>query len=268
MNDGLPVQRITSEFSPEPICQIFEKQVVAKILTPGEFEFGLGPCSLARYQYAPGEMILCRRNTEEWLRWRSPMQIMMITVPDQTLRSVAEEMGSGCFELDGTPRLEDERVRALATAAEHADGSPAGRVYMDSIGRALAAVLLQSRGVLRKPIRQYRGGLAPAQLRRVIGFVQAHLHQEVSLMQMAEEANLSPAYFSQMFRESTGVAPHQFVLRARVERAKELLRKQDRRVLDVAIQCGFQTQQHFARVFRTLCGMNPTQFRRPHTRCL
>jgi AraC family transcriptional regulator len=50
-------------------------------------------------------------------------------------------------------------------------------------------------------------------------------------------------------------------LRARVERAKELLAKEDARVLDVAIACGFQTQQHFARVFRAFCKMSPTQFR-------
>jgi AraC family transcriptional regulator len=96
----------------------------------------------------------------------------------------------------------------------------------------------------------------------VTSFVYAHLHQDVSLMQMAQEARLSPAYFSQMFRQSTGVAPHQFVLRARLQRAKELLLKEDARILDVAIACGFQTQQHFARAFRAFCKMSPTQFRR------
>jgi AraC family transcriptional regulator len=95
----------------------------------------------------------------------------------------------------------------------------------------------------------------------VTSFVHEYLHEDVSLMQMAGEAMLSPAYFSQMFRQSTGVAPHQFVLRARVERARELLVKEDARVLDVAIACGFRTQQHFARVFRALCKMSPTQFR-------
>jgi len=110
-------------------------------------------------------------------------------------------------------------------------------------------------------MRDYRGGLSPVQLRRVTSFVHENLHQDVSLMQMAEEANLSPAYFSQLFHRSTGVAPHQFVLRARVERAKELLVKEDARVLDVAIACGFQTQQHFARVFGARCRMSPRQFR-------
>jgi hypothetical protein len=58
-------------------------------------------------------MILCRKNTEEWVRWRSPIQMLLITVPDQTLHSVAEELGGKAPELNGTPLLKDERIRAL-----------------------------------------------------------------------------------------------------------------------------------------------------------
>src|SRR5262249_18811311 len=68
-------------------------------------------------------------------------------------------------------------------------------------------------------------------------------------------------HFSQMFRKSTGESPHQFVLRHRVERAREMLCTADARVLDVAVACGFKTQQHFARVFRRLCGASPTEYR-------
>jgi AraC family transcriptional regulator len=64
-----------------------------------------------------------------------------------------------------------------------------------------------------------------------------------------------------MFRKSTGESPHQFVLRHRVERAKEMLRATEERVLDVAVACGFKTQQHFARVFRRMCGASPTEYR-------
>jgi len=65
----------------------------------------------------------------------------------------------------------------------------------------------------------------------------------------------------EMFRKSTGESPHQFVLRQRVERAKEMLREAEMRVLDVAVACGFKTQQHFARVFRRICGASPTEYR-------
>lgn len=91
--------------------------------------------------------------------------------------------------------------------------------------------------------------------------VHAEIEKELSLAEMAETAGLSTAHFSQMFRKSTGESPHQFVLRHRVERAKELLRTSEARVLDVAVACGFKSQQHFARIFRRMCGASPTEYR-------
>jgi len=109
--------------------------------------------------------------------------------------------------------------------------------------------------------RTYRGGLGPACLRRVKELVNEKIEEELHIDEMAELAGLSTAHFSQMFRRSTGESPHQFLLRQRVERAKEMLRTPEMRVLDVAIACGFKTQQHFARVFRRLCGASPTEYR-------
>jgi AraC family transcriptional regulator len=84
---------------------------------------------------------------------------------------------------------------------------------------------------------------------------------ELTLCEMAQSVELSTAYFSRMFRKSTGESPHHFVLRHRVERAKEMLRAAEARVLDVAVACGFKTQQHFAQVFRQLCGVSSTEYR-------
>ncbi len=114
----------------------------------------------------------------------------------------------------------------------------------------------------RRSAPTYHGGLAPARLRRVSELVLAKLEDELTLDEMAESAGLSPAHFSTMFRQSTGLSPHQFVVRERIERAKEMLRPAETRVLDVAVACGFKTQQHFARVFRKLCGSSPTEYRR------
>jgi serine phosphatase RsbU (regulator of sigma subunit)/AraC-like DNA-binding protein len=109
-------------------------------------------------------------------------------------------------------------------------------------------------------------GLTPASVRRVTELVHEKIEDELSLDEMAESAGLSTGYFSQMFRKSTGETPHQFVLRLRVERAKEMLRVSDGRVLDVAVACGFKTQQHFARVFRRMCGVSPTEYRQEFLR--
>ena len=110
--------------------------------------------------------------------------------------------------------------------------------------------LLEGHPAPPRSAHTYRGGLGPTCLRR-----------ELRIDEMAELAGLSPAHFSQMFRRSTGESPHQFVLRQRVERAKEMLRTPGMRILDVAIACGFKTQQHFARVFRRICGASPTEYR-------
>jgi AraC family transcriptional regulator len=71
-----------------------------------------------------------------------------------------------------------------------------------------------------------------------------------------------------MFRKSTGETPHQFVLRQKLERAKAMLRAPDARVLDVAVACGFKTQQHFAQVFRDVCGTSPTGYRQDFLGCV
>src|SRR5260370_32447823 len=83
---------------------------------------------------------------------------------------------------------------------------------------------------------------------------------ELTLREMAQSVELSRAHFARMFRKSTGESPHQFVLRQRIERAMTMLRADDGRVVDVAVACGFKTQQHFAGVFRHVFGVSPTDY--------
>lgn len=87
------------------------------------------------------------------------------------------------------------------------------------------------------------------------------MEEGLTLHEMAQSVGLSIAHFSQMFHKTTGESPHQFVVRRRVERAKDMLTAPEARVLDVAVACGFKTQQHFARVFRRICGASPTEYR-------
>jgi AraC family transcriptional regulator len=116
--------------------------------------------------------------------------------------------------------------------------------------------------LLKPPaIPTYRGGLGAARLRRVAEFIQAGLERDLTLVDLAQSVGLSTAHFAVMFRQSTGETPHQFVLRCRMERAKEMLRMGKLRIVDVAVACGFKTQQHFARVFRQMCGVAPREYR-------
>ena len=188
-------------------------------------------------------------------------------IPEDFRNATCDGTSRG-VELRPACELVDARVSALVAAvnAERIAGFPSGRLFLDSVEHALAAALVDGRSIRRRFVRTYRGGLTSTRLRRVVELVYARIEDEVTLDELAESAGLSTAHFSQAFHKSTGESPHRFVLRQRVERAKEMLRAADLRVLDVAVACGFKTQQHFARVFRQMCGASPTEYRQEFLR--
>ena len=250
----------------EPYLYLQHEQTLNLWLRPGSIEVGIRRSELTRFTYDSGEMELCRRHVEQWIRPEG-VHLLTLTISDAALRAACNMTG-GELELQYKPKLVDARVGALVAAvnAERGAGFASGRLFLDSVEQALAAALVDGYAVRYHPALIYRGGLAPARLRRVVELVHEKIEDEVTLDELAESAGLSPAHFSQMFRKSTGESPHQFVLRRRIERAKEMLRAAEARVLDVAVACGFKTQQHFARVFRKLCGASPTEYRHEFSR--
>jgi AraC family transcriptional regulator len=110
----------------------------------------------------------------------------------------------------------------------------------------------------------YKGGLPGNRLKRVLDFVADSLDQNISLSQLAAIAGMSPHYFSQLFKQSTGRAPHNYVLMQRIERAKQQLREFKHSVIDVGLDVGFQNPSHFARMFRKLAGTTPSEYRAAH----
>jgi DNA-binding GntR family transcriptional regulator/AraC-like DNA-binding protein len=164
-----------------------------------------------------------------------------------------------------------ESHQLILNALETGRGTEAGlllRSHVQISLRYLARNEADSRAVLDQRDDHvllptlHRGGLGGARLRRVIELVNEKIEEDLSIEEMADCAGLSAAHFSRMFHASTQESPHQFVLRTRIERAKGMLRSPDGRILDVAVASGFKTQQHFARVFRRICGITPSKYRR------
>src|SRR5215472_3012996 len=169
----------------------------------------------------------------------------------------------GEVELRACHKFSNSRLSALVAAA-HAEmvaGFPSGRLFLDSVEQAMAVVLVHGYAVKHRAAQIYRGGLGSARLRKIKELVHTNMEEDLSLDEMAQSVGLSTAHFARMFRKSTGETPHQFVLRQRIERAKTMLRAPNARVLDVAVACGFKTQQHFAQVFRNVCSVSPTEYR-------
>jgi AraC family transcriptional regulator len=104
-------------------------------------------------------------------------------------------------------------------------------------------------------------GLPRYKLRRVVAYVDARLGGPISLDDLANVAGVSRFHFHRQFRKSVGVTPREYVLRARIERAKGLLTESDLTVGEISGAVGFADQSHFSNIFRRLTAMTPRSFR-------
>jgi len=247
----------------EPYLRVHHENVLAMVLRPGSMTVGLRRSAMRPLAFAAGEIGLYTPHLERWIG-SADIQHLTLGISDAALMTACR----GGVELRPQCRLVDARVGALVAAvnAERIAGFSSGRLFLDSIEQALTVALVDSYAVRRRSMRTYRGSLGPARLRKIKDLVHAKMAGELTLHEMAQSAGLSTAHFSQMFRKTTGESPYQYVLRYRMERAKEMLRTVEAHVLDVAVACGFKTQQHFARMFRRMCGASPTEYRKEFLR--
>jgi AraC family transcriptional regulator len=244
----------------EPALVERTEQFVGMFLEKGAFDFSFKRSRIRRISYEPGDMFIFPRYSPLLLRGIEA-NYLLVAISDASLKLHDErdvEICVGCQQ-----HLSDKRIRGLMIAlnAERLASFPSGPIFQESIELALASVLRQRHVLSPKRVQEFRGGLTPLRLRRVIEFIDANLQGEIILQDLADATGLSIAHFSRMFRLSTSLSPHQFILRQRIQRAGELIRSSDSKIFDVASACGFKTQQHFARVFRRIYGVNPTEYR-------
>jgi AraC family transcriptional regulator len=113
----------------------------------------------------------------------------------------------------------------------------------------------------QRPNLTPKNGLPPARLRRVLSHIEAHLHQSMSLRDMAELVQMSPYHFGRLFKQSTGLSPHQYLLHQRVSRAKEMLLAETLSIAEISRRLGFASRAHFTTVFRNQVGITPRDYR-------
>ena len=113
-------------------------------------------------------------------------------------------------------------------------------------------------------VPQVGGGLAPHRLQRVLSCIEARLAERVQVRELADEIHMSPFHFARMFKLATGLAPHAYITRQRMGRARELLATTELPLLEVAARVGYQTQAHFTGVFHRYVGTTPRVYRLQH----
>ena len=251
------VELVLPQSVKEPRHWVRHDQAFAMMLRPGSIERGAKPSAMERFVTWRASWPV-RPSKGEWVGLMATPHLQL-GISDAALRASSDVE----VELRPSRKFANPRLSALVTAAhaEMAAGFPSRQLFLDSVEQAMAVALVEGHAVRHRSVQIYQSGLGAARVRRIKELVDAKMENDLSLDEMAQSVGLSTAHFARMFRKSTGETPHQFVVHRRIERAKAMLRDRATRVLDVAVACGFKTQQHFAQVFRDVCGATPTRYR-------
>ncbi len=188
--------------------------------------------------------------------------VLLIGVSPELLAAAVARAGLPEEPIELVPQLQlrDPKLEHLAWAfeAELRSGDPGDPLYGDSLGMAIAAHLVRRYRTTAGAAREPEGGLSPRQLKRVVEHIEAHVDRRLVLAELAQVAGVSGSHFKALFKRSTGLPVHQYVVRRRVERARLLLQDRAATVADVAAQTGFANQSHLARWMRRVAGVTPT----------
>jgi AraC family transcriptional regulator len=210
----------------------------------------------------PGDIFIVPRGVEsEWYN-AGPCEVLLILLT----HSLLTDMALTTFDLDparvqlreqiATP---DPLAQAILQAVLNEEQAPGlgDRQYIESLLNTLVMHLFRHHVTSPQQPATCKGGLGLSTLRHILNYIRENLAHDLSLAALAKEANLSTYHFANLFRTSMGESLHQFVIRQRVEAAKQLLLQGTLPLPDVAARVGFADQSHLGRHCKALLGVTP-----------
>ncbi len=207
-----------------------------------------------------GAVALCPMHTSQAIRWDKDANILVLNLEQELLtRNAVELLDTDQYEMLPHLITQDVLIHQIALGLKtqlKTNGSDS-RLYAESAATFLAVHLLQNYSTQKSSIREYEGGLRQQQLKQAIDYIQDNLTQDISLDAIANYLGISRYHFCRLFKQSTGLSPHQYVIQQRVERAKQLLLQGEMTIADIAQDCGFAHQSHLYRHFKRLTGVTP-----------
>lgn len=199
---------------------------------------------------------------QRW-QWKSGVaQTLHLRIAPALLASVAAStkgINSTTIELLNRFQFCDSQIASIARSlrSELISGGISGCLYAESLAHRLALHLLLYYSNLNLRVPQPAGRLSQSRLNLVLEYINEHLAEAISLADLASTIQIDIYWFTKMFQRSTGLAPHQYVIERRVEKAKTLILSSDLSIAEIAHQVGFADQAHLTRHFKRLIGTMP-----------
>jgi len=218
--------------------------------------------------YGPGSLGMTAPGEEVTLRWRGDTahSTLQLHLPAESILRCNEDLvGRGAVfpRMPNALSHDDPLLQQviLGVAAKLREGAP--EIYAESAAQFLTMHMLMRHA--GHDITKARTRDA-ARMQRVCDYMHAHLAEEISLQDLARVAYVSRFHLIRMFKQTYGETPYQRVARLRIQRAQRLLATSDTPITQIALNCGFTNQTHFAAAFRRLVGLSPTAYRQSISR--
>jgi AraC family transcriptional regulator len=222
---------------------------------------------VSAYSLRAGEVTIHDLRREPLALIDKPVHSLLFYIPSAALNALADQANvPRISELRHKPGVGvfDETIKHIGLSLLPALRAPdrVSRLFTDHVTLALAAHCAQTYGGMQIVSRPLKGGLAPWQEKRSKEMLAGDLTGATPLHEIAGACCLSVSHFSRAFHKSTGLAPHAWLLQARVESAQAMLRSGDASLATIARACGFADQSHLARVFTRRVGLSPGAWRK------
>lgn len=218
----------------------------------------------AATQNRPGTITITPAGPVPDMHLQEETEFVHCALEESFTRDVIHDLGYAAAPCEFRAGIQEKSLqRILGLLLEELESrKPLGTLYVDSLAQALVTryvSLEHTSACLKMPKTP---GLLPRILNRVREKIEANLDAELSLQSLADESGYSRAHFLRLFREATGVTPHQYVLSLRLKRAQDQLKQKGPSIVDVAASCGFSSQSHMTSLFRQRLEMTPGEYRR------
>lgn len=253
---------------PHETPEIFAPQIGVTIFTEVPKDIRYEQTMGGRFegkQVVPGDIIITPANIGTRAQWDKGCSVIILGFePIIFNRTIYESLDPEKSELIPQFTICDPLIYQIGLTLKlnlenHGAGS---RLYAETMANALAVHLLQHYSTRKPREGNYQDGLPRHKLQLIIDYIHAHFDENIGLAELAALVKMSPRYFLQLFKQSTDITPYQFVIRTRIERAKELLLLGEMTIAEIAQYVGFANQSHLNLHFKRLVGLTPKQFRK------
>lgn len=244
----------------------FEHHLIALSITKREvgIERVLNEC-FQKEDLRFGESAIIPANTTHQVCWDSEVECILLNIESTFFnRTAYESVDPDSVEIVPQFAKFDPLIQGigLTLKTELETGGSNSSLYAESAVTMLAVHLLRRYSAHKCTIEDYKGGLPKFKLRQIIEYINEHLAGDVSLEEIATQVGMSRYHLSRLFKQSTGLSVHQYIIQRRVERAKQLLVQNELSISNVAFQVGFANQSHLSHHFKRLVGVTPKIFRK------